>query len=303
MFSAVIDSRRTAHLILRDSSSFELAYYTRTLRGGWSSGETAVDANSIEEIDFPVLTVDQTSRLVYVFLQTTDAVPQIRVAIRDPASGWEGPYSVTSSASFPDGAGYPTSIEQADGLPIVAPDAPGHGESPALRAQVGAINIRRRALYSNLAASKRAAPHEVGIAAVSGLPFLLVGVGIRKLMGALAFVRRNYHWFAGISGVLMIGIGLLIATNLWTRILAPVFDLIGEALPVTLTIFITGTVIGWVVGELLGRIGTWSRRPFSGATLSVLGILSATIFPPFLVFVHVRGLPPAEERGHVAVIA
>jgi hypothetical protein len=117
--SVVIDSRRTAHLILRDSTTFELAYYTRTQRGGWSSGETAVDADSIEEIDFPILTVDQTSRLVYVFLQTTDNVPQIRVAILDPASGWEGPYSVTSSASFPDGAGYPTSIEQANGLPIV----------------------------------------------------------------------------------------------------------------------------------------------------------------------------------------
>ena len=70
----------------------------------------------------------------------------------------------------------------------------------------------------------------------------------------------------------------------------PVFDLIREALPVTLTIFITGTVIGWIVGELLGRIGAWSRRPFSGAALSVLGILSATIFPPFLVFILVRGL-------------
>ncbi len=69
-----------------------------------------------------------------------------------------------------------------------------------------------------------------------------------------------------------------------------VFALIAEALPVTLTIFIVGTVIGWIVGELLGRIGTWSRRPFSGAGLSVLGILSATIFPPFLVFVLVRWL-------------
>ncbi|HEY6678205.1 MAG TPA: cytochrome c biogenesis protein CcdA [Actinomycetota bacterium] len=64
-----------------------------------------------------------------------------------------------------------------------------------------------------------------------GLPFLLLGLGIRWLMGALAFVRRNYHWFAGISGVLMIGIGLLIATNMWTRILAPVFDLIGRFSP------------------------------------------------------------------------
>jgi len=64
-----------------------------------------------------------------------------------------------------------------------------------------------------------------------GLPFLLLGLGIRRLMGALAFVRRNYHWFAGISGVLMIAIGLLIATNLWTRILAPVFELIGRFSP------------------------------------------------------------------------
>ena len=71
---------------------------------------------------------------------------------------------------------------------------------------------------------------------------------------------------------------------------ASVIDLIRDALPVTLMIFITGTVIGWVVGELLGRVGTWSRRPFSSGALSVLGILSATIFPPFLVFVLVRWL-------------
>ena len=35
----------------------------------------------------------------------------------------------------------------------------------ALRRQVNAINIRRRAVYSNLAASKNATPQEVGIAA------------------------------------------------------------------------------------------------------------------------------------------
>ncbi len=40
------------------------------------------------------------------------------------------------------------------------------GTPPAVvRSQVSAINIRRRALYSNLAASRRVAPHEVGIAA------------------------------------------------------------------------------------------------------------------------------------------
>ena len=70
----------------------------------------------------------------------------------------------------------------------------------------------------------------------------------------------------------------------------PVLDLIADALPVTLTVFIAGAVIGWVLGELLGRIGTWSPHRFSNAALSVLGVLSATIFPPFLVFVLVRWL-------------
>ena len=37
--------------------------------------------------------------------------------------------------------------------------------SAQLRSQVSAINIRRRALYSNLATSRGAAPHEVGITA------------------------------------------------------------------------------------------------------------------------------------------
>ena len=69
-----------------------------------------------------------------------------------------------------------------------------------------------------------------------------------------------------------------------------VSDLILHALPVTLTIFIAGTVIGWVVGEMLGRVGTWSAHRLSGSALSVLGVLSAAIFPPFLVFVLVRWL-------------
>jgi cytochrome c-type biogenesis protein len=64
-----------------------------------------------------------------------------------------------------------------------------------------------------------------------GLPFLLVGLGIRKLMGALAFVKRNYQWIAGVSGVLMIAIGVLVATNVWTRILGPVLRAISNFNP------------------------------------------------------------------------
>jgi cytochrome c-type biogenesis protein len=64
-----------------------------------------------------------------------------------------------------------------------------------------------------------------------GLPFLLVGLGIRRLLGALAFVKRNYHWFAGVSGVVMIAIGVLVATNTWTRLLGPVLRAITNFTP------------------------------------------------------------------------
>jgi cytochrome c-type biogenesis protein len=54
-----------------------------------------------------------------------------------------------------------------------------------------------------------------------GVPFLLVGLGIRRLMGALGWVKRYYGWIAGVSGVAMIVVGILIATGAWTRLLAP----------------------------------------------------------------------------------
>jgi peptide/nickel transport system permease protein len=69
-----------------------------------------------------------------------------------------------------------------------------------------------------------------------------------------------------------------------------VLDIIREALPVTLTVFIAGSVIGWVVGEMLGRLGSWNRRRRSGWLIATAGVLSATIFPPFLVFLLVRWL-------------
>jgi cytochrome c-type biogenesis protein len=64
-----------------------------------------------------------------------------------------------------------------------------------------------------------------------GLPFLLVGVGVRRLMGTLAFVRRNYHWIAGGSAVVMIAIGLLVVTNRWTLLLGPILRAIRQFSP------------------------------------------------------------------------
>lgn len=70
----------------------------------------------------------------------------------------------------------------------------------------------------------------------------------------------------------------------------PVIDSIAGALPVTLTVFLVGAVLGWVVGEALGRIGSWSRSVVARSSSSTLAVASAATFPPFLVFVLVTTL-------------
>ncbi len=64
-----------------------------------------------------------------------------------------------------------------------------------------------------------------------GLPFLLVGVGVRRLLGALRVLRRSYRAIAGVSGALMVAIGVLVLTNAWTRLLGPVLRWISRFQP------------------------------------------------------------------------
>ena len=54
-----------------------------------------------------------------------------------------------------------------------------------------------------------------------GVPFLLVGLGVQRFMGAFGWVRRHYAWIAGVSGALLIVVGVLLATGEFTRIIAP----------------------------------------------------------------------------------
>ncbi len=64
-----------------------------------------------------------------------------------------------------------------------------------------------------------------------GLPFLLVGVGVRRLLAALGALRRSYRAIAGVSGGVMVAIGLLMLTGAWTRALGPVLRWISRFQP------------------------------------------------------------------------
>jgi hypothetical protein len=133
--SVALDARGKAHLVLRDSTTFELAYYTKRPGRPWSDSETVVDANSTNEIDFPTISLDSTSKLIYVFFQTdqSEVGSEVHVAINDPATGWEPPVNIADAADIPTGAQFPTSVSTFSGQPIVLWTAPG-GTAPAIQA-------------------------------------------------------------------------------------------------------------------------------------------------------------------------
>ncbi|MEZ5117962.1 MAG: cytochrome c biogenesis protein CcdA [Candidatus Nanopelagicales bacterium] len=49
-----------------------------------------------------------------------------------------------------------------------------------------------------------------------GLPFVLLGLLFRRAAGALGWVRRHYAWIMRLGGALLVIIGLLLVTGLWT---------------------------------------------------------------------------------------
>lgn len=48
-----------------------------------------------------------------------------------------------------------------------------------------------------------------------GLPFLALGLGMRRLAGVVAVIRRNSRWVTWIGGALLIVVGLALLTGAW----------------------------------------------------------------------------------------
>jgi cytochrome c-type biogenesis protein len=57
-----------------------------------------------------------------------------------------------------------------------------------------------------------------------GVPFLLVGLGVTRFMGAFEWVKRHYTPIAIVSGGLMIAIGVLLFTGTFTRLVTPLAE-------------------------------------------------------------------------------
>jgi hypothetical protein len=129
--SVILDRSGAAHLILRDSTSFALLYFTGTAKG-WSQAETAVDAASTSQVDFPYLSLDPKTGDVYVFFQDTTS---IAMALRDPKGTWRGPYAISPTSSTQQQI-YPTSLGVAPSQPVV------FWTQPGIKASVQQVQLR-----------------------------------------------------------------------------------------------------------------------------------------------------------------
>lgn len=93
-------------------------------------------------------------------------------------------------------------------------------------------------------------------------------------------LERFFEFF---GGLLSLDLG-----NSFTGV--PVARIIADTAPVTIFIFAVGALLAFVVGETAGRFGAWHRGAGARTTLSAMGVLFTTIFPPFLVFLIARFL-------------
>jgi hypothetical protein len=116
-----MDRAGTAHLILRDSSEFQLLYSKKPRGQSWTDPELAVDADAIEQVDFPSLSVDLSTELVHVFFQSNQFLAQneIRATVRDPASGWAPAFPMASAELLLNGAAFPSTMGTTLGNPFV----------------------------------------------------------------------------------------------------------------------------------------------------------------------------------------
>jgi cytochrome c-type biogenesis protein len=61
-----------------------------------------------------------------------------------------------------------------------------------------------------------------------GVPFILLGLAFQQAGRTLGFLRRNAHRIQVIGGVLLVLVGLAIATGLWTAMINRLLPLIGS---------------------------------------------------------------------------
>ncbi|MEQ4208057.1 cytochrome c biogenesis protein CcdA [Actinopolymorpha sp. B9G3] len=100
----------------------------------------------------------------------------------------------------------------------------GLGWTPCIGPTLGVVAT----LAVNEATAGRGALLMAAYAAGLGVPFVLVAVGFRRLLGGLSFVRRHHVWVTRAGGALLVVVGLLMVTGAWNGVIGPMRQWISD---------------------------------------------------------------------------
>ncbi|MDQ1634794.1 MAG: cytochrome c-type biosis protein [Frankiaceae bacterium] len=91
---------------------------------------------------------------------------------------------------------------------------------------IGPTLVAVQGLALNSATAARGATLSAAYCVGLGVPFLLVAIGIRRGLGALAVVRRHTRAVTMVGGVLLVAVGLLEFTGTWNDLVLALRDLV-----------------------------------------------------------------------------
>jgi cytochrome c-type biogenesis protein len=64
-----------------------------------------------------------------------------------------------------------------------------------------------------------------------GVPFVLIGIGVGGLMRRLGVLQRHNRAIAGVSGLVLVAVGVLLVTGAWVQVMSPLLRLVNSFEP------------------------------------------------------------------------